>query len=128
MADHPRCGVAREERGGRLCTELGTIDDPQRGRKVCAKHRPHPVREKLLDKALSMGLQTAMGGSALTIGSGAGQPCPVCDQPIASDQTTDVYYDPTPVARSRTVHFHTHCTPIFERERAVMRARCDLPN
>ena len=40
MADHPLCGVSHEEKGGRLCTELGTIDDWQRGRKVCAAGRP----------------------------------------------------------------------------------------
>jgi hypothetical protein len=125
MAAHPRCGVAREEKGGRLCTELRTIDDPQRGRKVWAEHRPHPVREKLLDKTLSMELQTSTGGSALTIGFGTGAPCAVCDQPMATDQVTSIYYDPTPVARSRTVSVHEACTAAYERERAVMRARRD---
>jgi hypothetical protein len=120
-----RCGVAREEKGGRLCTERGTIDDPQRGRKVCAEHRPHPVREKLLDKTLSMELQTSTGGSALTIGSGAGAPSAVCDQPMATDQVAIIYYDPNPVARSRTVSFHEACTATYERERAVMRTHRD---
>jgi hypothetical protein len=128
MADHPLCGVSREEKGGRLCTELGTIDDWQRGRKVCAEHKPHPVREKLLKKTLSMELQTSMGGSALVFGSGAGAPCAVCGQPIATDQTTIIYYDSNPVACSRTVSFHVACTTIYERERADMRAPCDLPD
>jgi hypothetical protein len=127
MADQPPCRVPREEKGGRLCREPGTIDDPQRGHKVCAEHRAHPVREKLLDKTLSMELQTSLDSSIAVIGMGAGEPCVVCGQPIATAQSKDVYYDPNLVARSRTVSFHEACTTIYERERAVMRARCDLP-
>jgi hypothetical protein len=48
MADSQFCSVPREEKGGMLCREPGTIDDPQRGHKVCAEHQRHPVREKLL--------------------------------------------------------------------------------
>lgn len=94
MADHPLCGVSRGEKGGMLCREIGTIDDPQRGRKVCAEHRPHPVRERLLNGTLSLELQTSMDGSTLTIGSGAGEPCAVCDQPITTDQVKDIYLRP----------------------------------
>jgi hypothetical protein len=110
-----------------LCREIGTIHDPQRGRKVCAEHRAHPVRRKLLDKTLSLDLQASMDGSLLVIGGGAGETCAVCDQPIATDQVKIIHYDPNPVARSRTVSFHEACTSIYERERAVMRVRCDLP-
>jgi hypothetical protein len=47
-----------------LCREPGTIDDPQRGRKVCAEHRPHRVRKKLLHKTLSIDLQLGIDEKA----------------------------------------------------------------
>jgi hypothetical protein len=53
--------------------------------------------------------------------------CPVCNQLMVTNQATTIYYDLNPVARARTVSFHADCTTIFERERAVIRARCDLP-
>jgi hypothetical protein len=126
MADTQFCRVSPGN-NRRNCMEQGTIDDPQRGHRVCAAHQPHPVRKMLLDKTLSMELQTSIGGNTYVISMGALEPCTVYDQPIATDQCKAIYYDPDPAHRSRTVHFHEHCTPIYERERAVMRARRDLP-
>ena len=76
------------------------------GARSAPEHRPHPVRERLLNGTLSLELQTSMDGSTLAIGSGTGEPCAVCDQPITTDQVKDIYYDPNLVARARTVAFH----------------------
>jgi hypothetical protein len=127
MADIQLCGVSP---GNHLrnCMEPGTICDPQRGRKVCTAHQPHPVRQKLLNGTLSMELQH-LG----FISMGHSETCALCGQPITTDQGKAIYRDPNPVAPSQRVYFHDKpgaalCTTIFERERDVIRARCDLPN